>query len=92
MPEDQYDRTHQTVRNRNDGIPACGRDQLSPKAGWRGQHAADDDAATHHNRTRQVRRAYGRKKVRERRRCADQNWASHRILMGSEGERCEVGQ
>ncbi len=66
MPKDQYGRTHQTVRNRNDGIPACRRYQLGPEAGRRGQHAADDDAATHYNGTRQVRRAYGRKEVRKR--------------------------
>ena len=92
MPEYQHCRTHQAVRDRNDGIPACRRDQLGPEARWRGQHAADDDAATHDNGTRQIRRAYGRKEVRERRCCADQNRASHSILMGGEGERCEVGQ
>jgi hypothetical protein len=92
MPQDQYRRTDQTVRNRNHSILARGGDELSLQAGWRSQHAADDDAAANHDWPRQIRCPYGREQVGERRRRANENRSSHRILVGREGERRELGQ
>jgi len=51
MPEDQHCRTHQAVRDRNHGIPTRGRNKFGLEAGWRGQYAADDDAAADHDGT-----------------------------------------
>jgi hypothetical protein len=67
MPEDQHCRAHQAVRDRNHRITARRRDELGLKVWWRGQHAADDDATAYHDGATQVRRAYSRNEVRERR-------------------------
>ena len=52
MPQNQHCRTHQAVRNRNHRIAARRGNKLGLEAGWRSQHAADDDAAAYHDRAR----------------------------------------
>ena len=50
MPQNQLCRTDQAVRDRNDAIAARRGNKLGLEAGWRSQHAADDDAAAYHDR------------------------------------------
>ena len=67
MLQGQHCRTHQAVRSRNHSILAGRGDELSLEAGWRSQHAVDDDAAADHDRARRVRCPYGGEQVCERR-------------------------
>ena len=48
VPQNQHCRAHQAVRNRNHGDRCPPGDKLGLEAGWRSQHAADDDAAAYH--------------------------------------------
>ena len=64
MPQNQYCRAHQAVRNRNHVIRHEGN-KLGLEAGWRSQHAVDDDAAAYHDRAWQIRRPHGSKQVCE---------------------------